>query len=220
MGVRTRRFQRTLVMLRASSLSHLCPWRKGTLGAVGPGRDARCGAQPRAPERSPARMRCASPASSLVLRVGWAAARQLGVCILQALPGCCPELWRAAPAGAWLNGGVSDPPLVASLSRLTKAMSEVVRRGEGPQAAPATGLSPAFSVAAEAVCPRADCDLLWWDEPYNNKITSLPKGTRHRVRPHPSGPCWECSLSLLPMGLAGMYDKCLHTPPFSLSTTH
>lgn len=31
--------------------------------------------------------------------------------------------------------------------------------------------------AGGAVRPKADCDLLWWDEPYNNKITSLPEGT-------------------------------------------
>lgn len=40
----------------------------------------------------------------------------------------------------WGKGvdGVSDRPLLASLSKLTKAKAEVVRSGEGPQAAAAT----------------------------------------------------------------------------------
>lgn len=76
--------------------------------------------------------------------------------------------------------GVSDRPLVALLWVFTKATFEVIRSGEGSRSSPATvltlGLGDSCS-AGEAVRPKADCDLLWWDEPYNNKITSLPEGT-------------------------------------------
>lgn len=152
--------------------------------------------------------------------MGWAEARQPGVCILQALPGCSPGLWGTAPARAWLKRGFQTG---LSLLHSQGSQKQCLRWSEEEKGLrqPQPPACPyAFSIAAEAVCPRADCDLLWWDEPYNNKITSLPQGTRHRVHPHPSGPCWECSLSLRPMGLTGMQDKCFHTPLFSLSTTH
>lgn len=127
--------------------------------------------------------------------VGWSEALQCGVCILQALLWCFPGSWGAARSGAQVQEGISDQPLVASLSRLTKATAEVVRSAEWLWL---LTRSCTFSIAGEATHPRADCDLLWWDEPYNNKITSLPEGAGHHVCPCPVGPHTEHPLSPLP----------------------
>lgn len=137
-------------------------------------------------------MCCCFPVCFLALRasfrpaggLGWAGARQLGVCILQAVPGCCPGLGAAPARARWKVGFQTDLSLLRSQGSQKQcprwSEEEKGRRQPQPPACPRE-----FSFAAGAPCPRADCDLLWWDEPYNNKITSLPQGTGHRVHPHP-----------------------------------
>lgn len=81
----------------------------------------------------------------------WAGARQLGVCMLQALPGCSPELWGAAPAGAWLKGGFQT-----GLSLLHSESSQSnVRGGQKRRRAagsPSQRLVPVRSASLQRPC--------------------------------------------------------------------
>lgn len=113
-------------------------------------------------------------------------------------------LWGAAPAGAqlWMGFQTSLSLLHSQGSQKQRPRWSEVEKGHRQPQPPAC--PRAFSIAGEAMRPRADCDLLWWDEPYNNKITSLPEGARHHIHPRPMGPCAEHPLSPPLRGLAGM----------------
>lgn len=130
-----------------------------------------------------------------------AEALQRGVCILQALSWCSPGLWGAGLARARAQIGFQTGLSLfrSRCSRKQQPRWSEVEQDHGQPQSPCV-----FSIAGEAVRPRADCDLLWWDEPYNNKITSLPEGARHHVRPRPTGPHAEHPLSPPPRGVAGM----------------